>query len=319
MKLGGNANAKEFFALYNIPNVPDLSRKYSHLAACAYRDRIDTLSDGRPWENPSQEGLKKYASLNMGFSLPAALSTSSPKQQPRNDPAGRGRSSPTARSSYSDGENYSKYNGSTAISSDDFFGRANPLSTTQTGFRYHDSSNFYSTQSRGTSGGLSPGKSLLGGSEGNDRWNGLGGSPIAQGRGAARARGRARGRGRGPRGQYPRTGRGGGTRGPAARADSEDAISVNLADSLEGEEHVTEESGGGGIEDLNDDGWGGELTNDGWGSELSNDVKNLEISNSEKEPAESGFPAVDIWNFSASTSKDAAPSEVQPTPTDVSC
>lgn len=312
MKLGGNANAHEFFDKYNILDIPDLSRKYSQLAACAYRDKIDTVSDGRPWTDPTDEQLRsKYASMNMGFSLPA--SSVSPKPSPNS--SSRGRPSPgNSGGAYVAPESYNKYNGSSSISSDDFFGRSSPLVSSQTDFRYHNSSNAYSTQSR--QGGATANQSLLAGGGGRD-YDSPAGFSQSSGRGRATRgrppRGGPRGRARGS----PRPGRGGGVRDPNTNSNPESA-------STNPESVETPAVASSGFEDLLDDGWGGELPNDGWGGELTNVNNESTQQTKEEEPnstsdATTAAPAIDIWDFtSAAEVSCPAQHDPQPQPADVS-
>ncbi|KAL5716640.1 ADP-ribosylation factor GTPase-activating protein agd7 [Ranunculus cassubicifolius] len=52
MEAGGNDNLNSFFSNYGIPKLTDIVAKYNTNAATVYRDRIQTLSQGRPWRDP---------------------------------------------------------------------------------------------------------------------------------------------------------------------------------------------------------------------------------------------------------------------------
>ncbi|KAM7255259.1 hypothetical protein ACFE04_020500 [Oxalis oulophora] len=52
MESGGNLNLNSFLSLYGIPKETDILIKYNSNAASVYRDRIQSLADGRPWKDP---------------------------------------------------------------------------------------------------------------------------------------------------------------------------------------------------------------------------------------------------------------------------
>lgn len=49
---GGNAALNSFLAQYGIPKEMDIVAKYNSKAAGIYRERIQALADGRPWQDP---------------------------------------------------------------------------------------------------------------------------------------------------------------------------------------------------------------------------------------------------------------------------
>jgi len=243
------------------------------------RDRIEQLSIGDEWEDPAPEELVKYASLNLGFSLPISSPTnSSTKSPPKTDT--------TSRGGYSQVE-YTKYTGASAISSDDFFGRSNPISTSQTSFRYHEStpsaSTAYSSSSNNNPyhGAPAPGRG------GNSRGRGV------------RGRGRGNPRGRGAGG----AGAGGAGRSPQQTPPKSPTQSPTLSPTQSPTQGEKDE----GWEDLNDGGWG-----EDWGADsnittaAATDTVTPAPSTT---PAPSSASVDDIWNFSASPAKA----------TDVSC
>lgn len=60
MELGGNENFNKFIALYGVPKETDIVTKYNTKGASVYRDRIQTLAEGKPWRDPPivKENLK---------------------------------------------------------------------------------------------------------------------------------------------------------------------------------------------------------------------------------------------------------------------
>ena len=52
MESGGNEKLNAFLAQYGIPKEIDIVTKYNTNAASIYRDRIQALSEGRPWRDP---------------------------------------------------------------------------------------------------------------------------------------------------------------------------------------------------------------------------------------------------------------------------
>ncbi|KAJ4971607.1 hypothetical protein NE237_004706 [Protea cynaroides] len=52
MEAGGNEKLNSFLAQYGIPKETDIVAKYNTQAASSYRDRIQALSEGRPWRDP---------------------------------------------------------------------------------------------------------------------------------------------------------------------------------------------------------------------------------------------------------------------------
>jgi ADP-ribosylation factor GTPase-activating protein 1 len=67
MKVGGNRQAKEFFASqsdYN-PNTMSLQQRYNTRAAALYRDKINTEAQGKTWSiqsSPAQNYTSSSAS-----------------------------------------------------------------------------------------------------------------------------------------------------------------------------------------------------------------------------------------------------------------
>ncbi|KAE8717305.1 putative ADP-ribosylation factor GTPase-activating protein AGD6 [Hibiscus syriacus] len=52
MESGGNERFNAFLAQYGIPKETDIVTKYNSNAAGVYRDRIQALAEGRPWQDP---------------------------------------------------------------------------------------------------------------------------------------------------------------------------------------------------------------------------------------------------------------------------
>ncbi|KAL3531834.1 hypothetical protein ACH5RR_005355 [Cinchona calisaya] len=52
MELGGNDNFNNFISQYGIPKQTDIVTKYNTKAASVYRDRIQSLAEGKPWRDP---------------------------------------------------------------------------------------------------------------------------------------------------------------------------------------------------------------------------------------------------------------------------
>ncbi|XP_060201851.1 LOW QUALITY PROTEIN: probable ADP-ribosylation factor GTPase-activating protein AGD6 [Lycium barbarum] len=52
MELGGNENFNKFVFQYGIPKETDIVTKYNTKAASIYRDRIQSLAEGKPWRDP---------------------------------------------------------------------------------------------------------------------------------------------------------------------------------------------------------------------------------------------------------------------------
>ncbi|KAM7526315.1 hypothetical protein LguiA_016217 [Lonicera macranthoides] len=52
MESGGNEQLNQFLSQYGIPKETDIVTKYNTNAASVYRDRIQTLAEGRPWRDP---------------------------------------------------------------------------------------------------------------------------------------------------------------------------------------------------------------------------------------------------------------------------
>ncbi|XP_055833282.1 ADP-ribosylation factor GTPase-activating protein AGD7-like isoform X2 [Solanum dulcamara] len=52
MELGGNENFNKFVLQYGIPKETDIVTKYNTKAATVYRDRIQSLAEGKPWRDP---------------------------------------------------------------------------------------------------------------------------------------------------------------------------------------------------------------------------------------------------------------------------
>ncbi|CAD5166642.1 unnamed protein product [Musa acuminata subsp. malaccensis] len=52
MEAGGNDRLNAFVARYGVPKETDIVAKYNTRAAAVYRDRIQALAEGRPWQDP---------------------------------------------------------------------------------------------------------------------------------------------------------------------------------------------------------------------------------------------------------------------------
>ncbi|PSR98254.1 ADP-ribosylation factor GTPase-activating protein [Actinidia chinensis var. chinensis] len=52
MEAGGNDRLNHFLTARGVPKETDIPSKYNSAAASVYRDRIQTLADGRPWRDP---------------------------------------------------------------------------------------------------------------------------------------------------------------------------------------------------------------------------------------------------------------------------
>ncbi|XP_024984547.1 probable ADP-ribosylation factor GTPase-activating protein AGD6 [Cynara cardunculus var. scolymus] len=52
MESGGNENLNNFLSKYGIPKETDIVSKYNTNAASVYRNRIQALADGKPWQDP---------------------------------------------------------------------------------------------------------------------------------------------------------------------------------------------------------------------------------------------------------------------------
>ncbi|CAI9098193.1 OLC1v1034802C1 [Oldenlandia corymbosa var. corymbosa] len=52
MELGGNEKFNSFIFQYGIPKETDIVTKYNTKAASVYRDRIQSLAEGKPWRDP---------------------------------------------------------------------------------------------------------------------------------------------------------------------------------------------------------------------------------------------------------------------------
>ncbi|XP_022867326.1 ADP-ribosylation factor GTPase-activating protein AGD7-like, partial [Olea europaea var. sylvestris] len=52
MELGGNERFNQFILQYGIPKETDIVAKYNTNAASVYRDRIQSLAEGKPWRDP---------------------------------------------------------------------------------------------------------------------------------------------------------------------------------------------------------------------------------------------------------------------------
>ncbi|KAK6779313.1 hypothetical protein RDI58_021497 [Solanum bulbocastanum] len=66
MELGGNESFNKFVLQYGIPKETDIVTKYNTKAATVYRDRIQSLAEGKPWRDPPvvKEVLRGSASNN---------------------------------------------------------------------------------------------------------------------------------------------------------------------------------------------------------------------------------------------------------------
>ncbi|KAG1337903.1 ADP-ribosylation factor GTPase-activating protein AGD7 [Cocos nucifera] len=52
MEVGGNDRLNAFLAQYGVPKGTDIVAKYNTKTAAVYRDRIQALAEGRPWQDP---------------------------------------------------------------------------------------------------------------------------------------------------------------------------------------------------------------------------------------------------------------------------
>ncbi|WOL14886.1 hypothetical protein Cni_G23667 [Canna indica] len=73
MEAGGNDRLNAFLARYGVSKETDIVAKYNTRAAAVYRDRIQAISDGRPWQDPP---VVKEA-LNSGAKKPPSGRTGS--------------------------------------------------------------------------------------------------------------------------------------------------------------------------------------------------------------------------------------------------
>ncbi|CAN0881537.1 ADP-ribosylation factor GTPase-activating protein AGD7 [Linum grandiflorum] len=78
MEAGGNNNLNSFLSQRGIPKETDIVAKYNTKAAAAYRDRIQTLAEGKPWRDPPATKEIIGGSGGSGSRRPP-LSNSSPK------------------------------------------------------------------------------------------------------------------------------------------------------------------------------------------------------------------------------------------------
>jgi len=69
MEAGGNERLNKFFAQYGIAKETDIISKYNSNAASVYRDRIQALAEGRPWNDPPvvKEANKKPPLAQGGY------------------------------------------------------------------------------------------------------------------------------------------------------------------------------------------------------------------------------------------------------------
>ncbi|KAK1421105.1 hypothetical protein QVD17_23210 [Tagetes erecta] len=76
MESGGNDKLNNFFMHYGIPKDIDIVAKYNSNAASVYRDRIQTLAEGKPWKDPPvvKESLKKGGSDHKKPPMPGGKS-----------------------------------------------------------------------------------------------------------------------------------------------------------------------------------------------------------------------------------------------------
>ncbi|KAL8039409.1 hypothetical protein ABFX02_10G035400 [Erythranthe guttata] len=68
MELGGNEKFNNFISQYGIPKETDIVSKYNTKAASVYRDRIQSLAEGKPWRDPPVEKETLRSSNNVGNS-----------------------------------------------------------------------------------------------------------------------------------------------------------------------------------------------------------------------------------------------------------
>ncbi|KAL6553533.1 hypothetical protein OROGR_007375 [Orobanche gracilis] len=65
MELGGNDNFNRFISQYGIPKQTDIVAKYSTKAAAIYRDKIQSLSEGKAWRDPPVDKETFNSALNV--------------------------------------------------------------------------------------------------------------------------------------------------------------------------------------------------------------------------------------------------------------
>ncbi|THU67968.1 hypothetical protein C4D60_Mb05t30310 [Musa balbisiana] len=70
MEAGGNDRLNAFLARYGVPKETDIVAKYNARGAAVYRDRIQALAEGRPWQDPPivKESLNSGAKPPLGRS-----------------------------------------------------------------------------------------------------------------------------------------------------------------------------------------------------------------------------------------------------------
>ncbi|XP_016500096.2 putative ADP-ribosylation factor GTPase-activating protein AGD6 [Nicotiana tabacum] len=78
MELGGNDSLNKFMAQYGIPKETDIVTKYNTKAASVYRDRIQSLAEGKPWRDPPvvKESLNGITSNNASSRPPLSRGAS---------------------------------------------------------------------------------------------------------------------------------------------------------------------------------------------------------------------------------------------------
>ncbi|XP_076898004.1 putative ADP-ribosylation factor GTPase-activating protein AGD6 [Bidens hawaiensis] len=74
MESGGNETLNKFFSKYGIPKETDIVSKYNTNAASVYRDRIQSLAEGKAWQDPP---VVKESSVKTGGSKKPPLSAAS--------------------------------------------------------------------------------------------------------------------------------------------------------------------------------------------------------------------------------------------------
>ncbi|RRT80578.1 hypothetical protein B296_00006477 [Ensete ventricosum] len=70
MEAGGNDRLNAFLARYGVPKETDIVAKYNTPGAAVYRDRIQAMAEGRPWQDPPivKESLNSGAKPPLGRS-----------------------------------------------------------------------------------------------------------------------------------------------------------------------------------------------------------------------------------------------------------
>ncbi|XP_071690553.1 probable ADP-ribosylation factor GTPase-activating protein AGD6 [Rutidosis leptorrhynchoides] len=78
MESGGNETLNNFLLKYGISKETDIVKKYNTNAASVYRDRIQTLADGKSWQDPpvvKETSVRSSGSAGNGRKLPPSSGT----------------------------------------------------------------------------------------------------------------------------------------------------------------------------------------------------------------------------------------------------